>query len=148
MRIITSALLIITLTSNPGLARAQTSKADCPLKVENYYRIRWGGMGDFLRIYHSQHEALLREMMRQGFISDVTVEMPFTHMGGSNRWDVRTTIVYKHGADGVGVGQAYRAAMAAAKGRMFPDSQKFDLEEARRMAVTEDHWDVVIEPAP
>ena len=24
----------------------------------------------------------------------------------------------------------------------------FDAEEAKRMAVTEDHWDVVLEPAP
>jgi hypothetical protein len=38
--------------------------------------------------------------------------------------------------------------MAAAKARMFPDKAVFDAEEAKRGAVTEDHWDVVIEPAP
>ena len=31
---------------------------------------------------------------------------------------------------------------------MFPDKTAFDAEEAKRMAVTEDHWDVVLEPAP
>ena len=141
-------LLLLTL-ANPCLsARAQASTADGPLTIENYYRVRWGGMPEFLRIYRQQHEALLREMMRQGFIETVRVEMPFTHMGGSTRWDVRTTIVYKHGADGVGAGAAYKAAMKAAKARLFPDGAAFDAEEARRGAVIEDPWDVVIEPAP
>ena len=140
-------LILLGLAATPATAQT-AAPADGPLKVENYYRVKWGGMGQFLAAYHKQHEALLREMMRQGFINDVTVEMPFTHMGGSTRWDVRTTIVYKHGADGVGAGEAYKAAMAAAKARMFPDKAAFDAEEAKRMAVTEDHWDVVLEPAP
>ncbi|MFC3442986.1 hypothetical protein ACFOKF_17580 [Sphingobium rhizovicinum] len=149
MRLMMPAALLLSLAL-PAVAQAQgaAKAADGPLKVENYYRIQWGGMGEFLRVYHKQHEALLREMMRQGYISDVVMEMPFTHMGGSTRWDVRTTITYKHGADGVGAGEAYKAAMAAAKARMFPDKAAFDAEEARRMAVTQDHWDVVLEPAP
>ncbi|HUD94657.1 hypothetical protein [Sphingobium sp.] len=145
---IAAALLLSLLPLSPAMAQDGGVTADGPLKVENYYRVKWGGMGEFLRVYHKQHEALLREMMRQGYISQVTVEMPFTHMGGSTRWDVRTTIVYKHGADGVGAGAAYKAAMAAAKARMFPDKAAFDAEEGRRGAVTEDHWDVVLEPAP
>jgi hypothetical protein len=147
MRFALPALLLLSLAVAPMAAQAAPS-ADGPLKVENYYRIKWGGMGEFLRVYRKQHEALLREMMRQGYISDVMVEMPFTHMGGSTRWDVRTTIVYKHGADGVGAGEAYKAAMAAAKARLFPDKAAFDAEESKRMVLTEDHWDVVIEPAP
>jgi hypothetical protein len=147
MRFALPALLLLSLAVAPMAAQAAPS-ADGPLKVENYYRIKWGGMGEFLRVYRKQHEALLREMMRQGYISDVMVEMPFTHMGGSTRWDVRTTIVYKHGADGVGAGEAYKAAMAAAKARLFPDKAAFDAEEGKRMVLTEDHWDVVIELAP
>ncbi|NWK96767.1 hypothetical protein DM806_14070 [Sphingobium lactosutens] len=144
---IAAALLLSLLPLSPAMAQDSTA-ADGPLKVENYYRVKWGGMGEFLRVYHKQHEALLREMMRQGYIMQVTVEMPFTHMGGGTRWDVRTTIVYTHGADGVGAGAAYKAAMAAARARMFPDKAAFDAEEARRGAMTEDHWDVVLEPAP
>lgn len=151
MRFLSSALLLPLVALLPAPAFAQTPPApgaDGPLKIENYYRIKWGGMSEFLRVYHRQHEALLREMMRQGYITQVSVEMPYTHMGGSTRWDLRTTIVYRHGADGVGVGAAYKAAMAAAKARMFPDAAAFDAEEGKRQAVTEDHWDVVIEPAP
>lgn len=152
MRLLLHAILLLALSPlalSPLPAHAQpASAADGPLKVENYYRVRWGGMSAFLSAYRKQHEALLREMMRQGYITQVTVEMPFTHMGGSTRWDVRTTIVYKHGADGVGAGAAYKAAMAAARARLFPDKAAFDAEEAKRQAVTEDHWDVVIEPAP
>ncbi|WIW88329.1 hypothetical protein K3M67_15450 [Sphingobium sp. V4] len=143
-----AALLLAMGCLPPAMAQDAAPGADGPLKVENYYRVKWGGMGEFLRIYRKQHEALLREMMRQGHIMQVTVEMPFTHMGGSTRWDVRTTIVYRHGADGVGAGTAYKAAMAAARARLFPDKAAFDVEEAKRGAVTEDHWDVVIEPAP
>ena len=137
MRFPPALILLAGLAAAPATAQT-AAPADGPLKVENCYRVKWGGMGQFLTTYHKQHEALLREMMRQGF----------THMGGSTRWDVRTTIVYKHGADGVGAGEAYKAAMAAAKARMFPDKAAFDAEEAKRMAVTEDHWDVVLEPAP
>lgn len=149
MRLTLPAILLLALA--PAVAQAHAAPAataDGPLKIENYYRIKWGGMGEFLRAYRKQHEALLREMMRQGYISEVTVEMPFTHMGGSTRWDLRTTIVYRQGADGVGAGAAYKAAMAAARARLFPDEAAFDGEEAKRQAVTEDHWDVVIEPAP
>lgn len=140
--------IILAAVPLSAVAAPPATSADGPLKVENYYRVKWGGMAEFLRVYRKQHEALLREMMREGYVSDVTVEMPFTHMGGSTRWDVRATITYRHGADGVGAGSAYKAAMAAAKARMFPDKPAFDAEEARRAAVTEDHWDVVIEPAP
>ncbi len=141
------ALLLYFAAASGGSAQTTAATADGPLKVENYYRVKWGGMGEFLRVYRKQHEALLREMMRQGHIAQVTVEMPFTHMGGSPRWDVRTTIVYQHGADGVGAGAAYKAAIAAARARLFPDKATFEAEEAKRGAVTEDHWDVVIEPA-
>ena len=62
---------------------------------------------------------------------------------------MHTTVgLHSGSADGVGAGEAYKAAMAAAKARMFPDKAAFDAEEAKRMAVTEDHWDVVLEPAP
>jgi hypothetical protein len=148
MRLFLPALLLYAALPGTVMAQANPASADGPLKIENYYRIKWGGMGQFLPAYRKQHEALLREMMRQGYISEVTVEMPFTHMGGSTRWDLRTTIIYNHGADAVGAGTKYKAAMAAAKARLFPDSTAFDAEEAKRQAVTEDHWDVVIEPAP
>lgn len=132
-----------------GTATAQgAANADGPLKVESYYRITWGGMSTFLRSYRAQRLALLKEMQRQGFITDIVLEMPFTHMAGGTRWDLRITITYAHGADGVGVGARYKAAMAAAKAKMFPDLAAFDAVEAARAAQTEDHWDVVLEPAP
>ncbi|MCJ2179755.1 hypothetical protein [Novosphingobium album (ex Hu et al. 2023)] len=148
MKAAMAAAVLVAAPVAPAMAQDAAPGADGPLKVENYYRVKWGGMAEFLRVYHKQHEALLREMMRQGFITEVTVEMPFTHMGGSTRWDVRATIVYKHGADGVGAGAAYKAAMAAAKARMFPDKAAFEAEELKRQQVIEDHWDEVIEPAP
>ena len=122
-------LMAMAAASAPVHAQDADASTDGPLKIENYYRVKWGGMAEFLRVYHKQHEALLREMMKQGYITQVTVEMPFTHMGGSTRWDLRTTIMFRHGADAVGVGKAYKAAMAAAKARMFPDGAAFDRSE-------------------
>jgi hypothetical protein len=34
-------------------------------------------------------------MQRQGFISAMKVESPFTHIAGGTRWDLRVTITYR-----------------------------------------------------
>ncbi|WP_336958288.1 hypothetical protein [Sphingobium aquiterrae] len=150
MMAIAVAGMMMTISHEPVVAAGtqEATSADGPLKVESYYRVKWGGMSTFLRSYRAQRLALLTEMRRQGFISDIVLEMPFTHMAGGPRWDVRITITYAHGADGMGVGARYKAAMAAAKARMFPDLAAFDAVEAERAAQTEEHWDVAIEPAP
>lgn len=44
----------------------------------------------------------------------------------------------------VGDGTGYTAAANAVGARLFPDKKKFDAEEARRFALLDEHWDVII----
>jgi hypothetical protein len=118
-----------------------------PVTVEHYYRIKWGSADEFKRLYKLNHQPLLDEMKRQGFIIGVETEEPFTHMAGGQRWDFRVTITYRDAPAAVVVGGAWDKAFDAAKARLYPDKAKLDAEEARRFALLEEHWDVIVTPA-
>ena len=118
-----------------------------PVTVEHYYRIKWGSAGEFKRLYKLNHQPLLDDMKRQGFIARIETEEPFTHMAGGQRWDLRVTITYRDAPSAVVVGGAFDKAFEAAKARLYPDKKKLDAEEARRFALLEEHWDVIVAPA-
>jgi hypothetical protein len=125
-------------TPPPAAAKAT------PVTIEYYYRIRWGGMDEFHALYAKNHQPILDEMKRLGFITHIVTATPFTHMAGGTRWDLRVTITYRGAEDAVGNGTGYDAAAEAAGARLFPDLAKFKAEEARRFALVEDHWDVIV----
>ena len=129
----------------PLPASAQ-SRAE-PVTVEHYYRIKWGSAGEFSRLYKANHQPLLDEMRRQGFIVAMRTEEPITHMAGNQRWDLRVTITYRDAPSAVVVGGAWDKALDAAKARLYPDKAKLDAEEARRFSLLEEHWDVIVVPA-
>lgn len=137
-----TALLLGTV-STPMLAQTPAE----PVMVEHYYRIKWGSAGEFKRLYKLNHQPLLDEMQRQGFITRIETEEPFTHMAGDQRWDIRVTITYRDAPSAVVVGGAFDNAFEAAKARLYPDKKKLDAEEARRFALLEEHWDVIVTPA-
>lgn len=115
-----------------------------PVTVEYYYRIRWGGMDEFRALYAKNHQPILDEMKKLGFITRIETTTPFTHMAGGARWDLRVTITYRGGEDAVGNGTGYDAAAEAVGARLFPDLAKFKAEEAKRFALVEEHWDVIV----
>jgi hypothetical protein len=86
-------------------------------------------------------------MKRQGFITRIETEEPFTHMAGGQRWDLRVTITYRDAPSAVVVGGAWDKAFEAAKARLYPNKQKLEDEEARRCALLDEHWDVIVTPA-
>ncbi|MDR6833167.1 MULTISPECIES: hypothetical protein [unclassified Sphingopyxis] len=53
-------------------------------------------------------------------------------------------ITYRGAEDGVGNGTGYDAAAEAVGARLFPDLAKFKAEEAKRCALVEEHWDVIV----
>ena len=118
-----------------------------PVTVEHYYRIKWGSAVEFKRLYKLNHQPLLEEMKRQGFITRIETEEPFTHMAGGQRWDLRVTITYRDAPAAVVVGGAWDKAFDAAIARLYPDKAKLDAEEAQRFALLEEHWDVIVRPA-
>lgn len=147
---ITYPLLLIAAAADPALVSAappQTYAAPAtmtPVTVEYYYRVRWGGMDEFRALYAKNHQPVLDEMKRLGFITHIESATPFTHMVGAARWDWRVTITYRSAEDAVGSGTGYDAAAEAVGTRLFPDLAKFKAEEARRFALLDEHWDVIV----
>lgn len=125
-------------------AAASVAAKATPVTIEYYYRIRWGGMDEFRALYAKNHQPILDEMKRLGFITRIETTTPFTHMAGGTRWDLRVTITYRGAEDAVGDGTGYDAAAEKVGARLFPDLATFKAEEAKRFALVEDHWDVIV----
>jgi hypothetical protein len=148
-----SSLLLFLLATNAAYpldvqsATGTAKSASMPVTVEYYYRVRWGAMDEFLRLYRKNHEPLLLEMKKQGWITRIEQNEPFTHMAGGQRWDLRITLVYRDAEAAVGVGGPYDQAAEAATKRLFPDKATYEAEEARRFSLLDEHWDVIVKPA-
>jgi hypothetical protein len=136
------ALAAAAPSSAAPAAPAAATKA-VPVTMEYYYRVKWGGLPEFKRLYFRNHAPLLAEMQKAGFISSVKVEEPFTHMGGGPRWDLRVTIVFRDAAAAI-ADPEWDRLWAVQQKRLFPDKAAFDAEEDRRFALLEEHWDVVV----
>ena len=143
MHLLISAAAALAATAAP--AAAQT--AGEPVTVEHYSRIKWGSAEEFKRLYKANHQPILEELRKQGRIVTIRTEVPFTHMAGNQRWDMRVTITYPDAASAVVVGGAFDKASEAITARLYPDKARLDAEEARRFGLLEEHWDVIVTPA-
>lgn len=138
------AVALATFTTD---AAAQSAAAAEPITTEHYYRIKWGSAGEFKRLYKLNHEPILAELQKQGFITAIRTDEPFTHMAGNQRWDLRVTITYRDPSAAVVVGGAFDKASDVVKARLYADKKKFEAEEAKRFSLLEEHWDVIVAPA-
>ncbi|MGH6696047.1 hypothetical protein [Sphingopyxis sp.] len=129
----------------PAEKAAPAAPVMTPVTIEYYYRIRWGGMDEFRALYAKNHQPILDDMKRRGFVTRIETAMPFIHMVGAARWDLRVTITYRGAEDAVGDGTGYSAAAEEVGARLFPDLAKFKAEEAKRFALVEEHWDVIVD---
>jgi hypothetical protein len=121
----------------------QISAVPTPVTVEYYYRIKWGGAGEFLRLYRKNHAPLLEEMKKRGFIRGIRVDEPFTHLAGGPRWDLRVTIVFRD-ASAAMPDPEWDKQWASAMAQLYSDRDLFEAEEKVRFGLLEEHWDVVI----
>jgi hypothetical protein len=142
------AFMLALAALPPGAAAQAPSPGALASQItsEHYYRIRWGSASEFKRLYERNHAPLLREMQRQGFITAMRMEEPFTHLSGGARWDLRVTITYRDAESAILVGGPFDRAFEAASRRVYPDRATFDAEEARRFSLLEEHWDVIVTP--
>jgi hypothetical protein len=140
---IRTAILAFTVALAPLPALAQPAPAKF-VTVEYYYRIKWGSFDEFQRLYAKNHQPLLDALKEQGLITAMTAQVPFTHMAGGTRWDLRVTITFRDADAAVVVGGDYDKALDLATKRLFPDKAKFLAEEAARFALLEEHWDVIV----
>lgn len=144
-----SILPLLLIAGAPAVAPSAAAPASVaakatPVTIEYYYRIRWGGMDEFRALYAKNHQPILDEMKRLGFITRIETTTPFTHMAGGTRWDLRVTITYRGAEDAVGNATGYDAAAEKVGARLFPDLAKFKAEEAKRFTLVEEHWDVIV----
>ena len=66
-------------------------------------------------------------------------------MAGDQRWDLRVTITYRDGNAATGAdGGAYERAVREISARLFADNDAHLAAEARRFAMIEEHWDVIV----
>jgi hypothetical protein len=142
----------LALSAGPAAGQAVSAPAvvtpDAPhqIRVESYYRVKWGSGAEFKKLYEKNEAALLREMQRLGFITELRIDEPFTHLAGGPRWDLRASITYKDAASAVEAGGVYDRTWEAARARLIPDKATYDAEEVRRFSLLEDHWDVIVTP--
>ena len=66
-------------------ATAQPVATGEPITTEHYYRIKWGSAEEFKRLYKLNHQPILAEMQKQGLITAMRTDVPFTHMAGGQR---------------------------------------------------------------
>jgi hypothetical protein len=128
---------------------AQTAPAAAvagPVTAEYYYRIKWGSAQEFKRLYERNHAPIMREMQKQGFVTRMEIEEPFTHLAGGPRWDLRVTVTFRDAASAILVGGEFDKAFAEAQKRLYPNKSAFDAEEARRFSLLEEHWDMIVTP--
>jgi hypothetical protein len=68
-------------------------------------------------------------------------------MAGDQRWDLRVAITYRDASAAAEVGGAYDKASEAVIKRLYPDEAVHRAAEAKRFALLEEHWDVIVTPA-
>jgi hypothetical protein len=140
------ALCVATSASaQEQTAVTSTATQSEPVTIEYYYRIKWGQHGEFLKLYRKNHEPLLKEMQKLGFIKSMKIDEPYTHLAGGTRWDLRVTIVYRDGTAAVGNEPGgWDDSMEAVGKKLFPDKAAHAAEESRRMGLLDEHWDVIV----
>lgn len=134
-------------------AHGQSEEGAAPsgeVTVEYYYRIKWGSLDEFKRLYAKNHKPLLEAIRGDGLISEIVMEEPYNHMAGDERWDLRVTITYPDAASAIGSPQfdaSSNRAWESIYGKDDPEGTRFMEEEAKRFALVEEHWDVIVQAA-
>lgn len=141
--IIVLVLVVAAVWPSQAQQTPVASPGEAPVTVEYYYRVKWGELDEFVRLYYKNHQPLLDEMKKLGYVRSTRMHAPFTHMAGGTRWDLRVTIVYRD-AKAALADPEMAAKWMDAQHRIYKDSELFSAEERTRFRLLEDHWDVVV----
>lgn len=129
----------------PNSAQAQEAAAamPAPVTVEGYYRIKWGSEGEFMALYQKNHLPILEEAKARGIITDLRIDVPFTHMAGEERWDLRVTMTYRSASAALVTDPEMVAVFDEVAAKLKVANPDFDKEEAHRFSLLDEHWDVI-----
>jgi hypothetical protein len=110
-----------------------------PIKVQYFYRIRWGFQAEFLELFDRNHWPVLREQIKEGRLLDVKAFVPRFHGDGRQDWTYLVEITYRDWA-----AMEEHSDPDIIK-RLYPDQATFKREEQRRFELVEAHWDAPLE---
>jgi hypothetical protein len=144
--VLTILLLLVVPAKSRGDEPAPAPAASAlgpvvPFTVEGYYRITWGHQEEFLELFRRNHWPVLEAGIESGAIIEVSVSKPHFHASEERRWDLRVTIVWRNAMVATSSGgEATREIVE----RLYPDQEKFLIEERRRFELIEEHTDVPV----
>ena len=90
-----------------------------PITTEHCYRIKWGSAGEFKRLHKLNHEPILTELQKQGFITAIRTDEPFAHMAGGQRWELRVAITFRTSPQRSSWGR-FRQGLGCCEGAALP----------------------------
>ena len=113
-----------------------------PITILYFYRTKWGSHDEFMALFRRNHWPILKEQLAAGRYTAVELFTPRFHGDGRADWDILVSITYR---DWAAIQEHSDAEIAR---QLYPDQEAFRDEEARRFALLDAHWDVVLESRP
>jgi hypothetical protein len=110
--------------------------------VAYFYRIKWGFHDEWWELFSRNHYPILKAQIESGRLLDVRAYGPRFHGEGRADWTYLVTIRYRDWA----ALEAHSEAGIAQ--RLFPDQERYRLEERLRFELIEAHWDVPLADLP
>ena len=122
------------------IVNAQAQDKSSYFTIENYYKVKWGYVDEFINLWKVNHYPLLKKAIEKGDIISVEAEKPKLHSGEDTRFDFKVTIVFKNEklAFDPNLTKQYEK-------QLYPDLEKLKKDEQHRFELLIAHWDVMIE---
>src|SRR6266545_3622057 len=135
-------VLMLSICARPLLAQGAPTRAaaDQPYTMEYYYKVQWGRQQEFLQLFLKNHYPLLQKNVESGRMLSVKIEQPANHGTEDGRWDYRVTIRFKNSTVATTANPDEERFIK----QLWPDQDKYQLEEQRRFEILLAHWDLPV----
>jgi len=94
--LLTGVILVIAFTGFGNRASAQQANPSEYIKVENYYKLKWGHADEFIALWKKNHYPLLKKLKEKGDVISIEAEEPTLHSSEDSRWDYKVILVFKN----------------------------------------------------
>lgn len=119
-------------------AAAPVPTAPRPYVVEYSYRVKWGHLEEFIRLFRKNQYPVLRRLRELGIVREIAIAYPINHANEPDRWDMRVTVTYRDANASLPDPAIDEAIMPA----LYPDKATFLREERQRFELLPAHIDV------
>jgi hypothetical protein len=134
---------IVSLLSIGNNASAQQSAPEPNIKVENYYKLKWGHAEEFIALWKKNHYPLLKKLKEKGDVISIEAQAPTLHSSEETRWDYKVILVFKNAHLALDY-----SIVDPFKKQLFPNQETYKKEEQQRWELVVAHWDVLVEDVP